>query len=68
MSLRDYGLPNPEVSGTPTWNATEEKCPNCGAKLCFVEVDVVKPMEGVCRYMGCPACPWASPSVTTRKR
>lgn len=65
-NMRDYGLVDPVVNGTPTWKASDEACPNCGARLCHVEVDVTEPLEGVCRYLGCPACPWASPSVTMR--
>lgn len=64
--MRDYGLPDPEVNGTPTWEAANINCPNCGARVCRVSVPVTKPMEGICRYLGCPACPWASPSITTR--
>jgi hypothetical protein len=68
MGLRDYGLPNPtKVIGRPSWKATDEECPNCGARLCFVSVDVEMPKlrggRGVSRYLGCPACPFASPAM-----
>jgi hypothetical protein len=71
MSLRDYGLPDPTPTGTPTWEPAEGpemKCPNCGAQLCVVTVTAKMPQlrggGGVCTYFGCPACPYASPSVT----
>lgn len=74
---RDYGLPDPEaVLGTPTWEPTGSDgsitaipiaCPNCGAKLCHVSVDVEMSMlkggKGRSNYLGCPACPYASPAV-----
>ena len=69
MSLRNYGLPDSEAIGIPTWSEAwpQTPCPNCGAKLCRVEVKVkqglVKGGEGMSRYMGCPACPWASPAM-----
>jgi len=67
MSLRDYGLPDSEPVGVPTWSETEHPCPNCGANVCEVEVKVkqelVKGGEGMSSYLGCPACPWASPAV-----
>ena len=71
MSLRDYGLPDPEPIGAPTWKRTPEDappCPNCGSHLCEVTVAAKLPQlrggKGICTYLGCPACPWASPSVT----
>jgi len=67
MSLRDYGLPDSEPVGVPTWSETEHPCPNCGANVCEVKVKVkqelVKGGEGMSSYLGCPACPWASPAV-----
>jgi hypothetical protein len=70
-NLRDYGLPNPaQVIGTPTWteaDATAPACPNCGGKLAAVTVKVEMPMlrggKGTGRYLGCPACPFASPMM-----
>jgi hypothetical protein len=66
-NLRDYGLPDSEVTGTPTWEATEHPCPNCGGLLCQVQVTVQMPMlrggHGLSTYLGCPACPYASPAV-----
>jgi hypothetical protein len=72
MSLRDYNLPDPEpVEGAvPAWKAAPAGtcCPNCGALLCEVTLEVTMPQlrggRGLCVYLGCPACPYASPSVT----
>ena len=62
-------MPDPTPTGTPTWERAEMKCPNCAAQLCVVKVAARMPQlrggEGVCTYFGCPACPYASPSVTT---
>ena len=68
MSLRDYGLPKVEAIGIPTWVPVEVPCPNCGAPLCQVQVRVrmanLRGGEGMSTYLGCPACPFASPTVT----
>jgi len=68
LSLRDYGLPNPTPVGTPTWKAVGVTCPHCQAALCEVTLKVTMPQlrggEGICVYLGCPACPYASPSMT----
>ena len=72
--LRDYGYGEPgEPLGTPTWKPAEDighhkaECPNCGARVCEVTVRMKSPMvrggEGWGVYLGCPACPWASPMV-----
>jgi hypothetical protein len=77
-NLRDHGLASSgEPSGTPTWVKAEPigghdpECPNCGAWLCDVQVPMKNPLlkggEGTARYLGCPACPWASPAMTTAK-
>jgi hypothetical protein len=70
--LREYGGADVEALGVPTWRGTDEElppCPNCGAKVVQVQVKVRTPLitggVGKCTYFGCPACPWASPSVTT---
>jgi hypothetical protein len=72
MSLRDYGLPDPTPIGTPTWeraSADTPPCPNCGGHLCVVKVEAevaqLRGGKGTCTYLGCPACPYASPSVTS---
>lgn len=65
--MRDYGLPDPTPVGTPTWKATDLPCPQCGALLCEVTLEVKMPQlrggRGICVYLGCPACPYASPSM-----
>jgi len=76
MSMRDYGLPDPTpVEGAvPQWKPADVPCPSCGGLLCEVTVEVTFPNElavmpqlrggrGICVYLGCPACPYASPSV-----
>lgn len=76
-SIRNYGLGETKVSGTPRVTQTLEKgtgvsCPNCGCETLFeivVDVESAAGMgPGVGKYIGCPACPWASPCVTTIKR
>tara|TARA_Y100000310_G_C20275761_1_gene620144 strand:- start:15 stop:263 length:249 start_codon:yes stop_codon:yes gene_type:complete len=70
--LRDYGLGDSnEEMGVPEWKRVEDpeaKCPNCGGQLCEVTVRAKNKMlrggEGTCHYLGCPACPYASPAVT----
>ncbi len=71
MKLRDYGLGSTgEPVGTPTWERAGDDappCPNCGAELCDVKVAVKHPLlkgaAGVTHYLGCPACPFASPAI-----
>ena len=74
-NIRDYDLPNPtKVIGVPkaTPMPVEERgdgCPHCGClELQFVTVTVEMPMlrggRGIGTYVGCPACPYASPMVT----
>ena len=69
--MREYGLPNPTaVHGSPTWTIAQNAppCPNCGAQLAEVTVTVSMPMlrggKGRGVYLGCPACPFASPMAT----
>lgn len=71
-NLREHGLgPSGEPSGKPTWEKADEAppCPNCGADLCSVSVPVKHPLlkgsTGVSKYLGCPACPFASPAIIT---
>jgi hypothetical protein len=75
MSLRDYGMGSAGTpAGKPTWekaepiDGIEPNCPNCGAHLCQVSVPVTHPQlkggKGICSYLGCPACPYASPAMT----
>lgn len=73
-TLRDYGYGIGGVpDGIPRWKLADAKlppCPNCGAKVCEIEVKMkdvplLKGGVGMTRYFGCPACPWASPAITT---
>ena len=79
-TIRDHGYgDSPEVTGVPKASPPsdtvtglhdkDEGCPNCGCKeLMQVEVDVKSPIlkggEGTGVYVGCPACPWASPMMS----
>lgn len=72
---RDYGLDDqgvplgaPVASPLPADADCPHECPHCGcAQLQEVQVRMKHPLirggEGICRYVGCPACPWASPAV-----
>ena len=74
--MRDYGLPNSEVIGRPVAKLREPNgvfdaivaCPNCGCEE-LMEVTVsakqslLKGGEGKGTYLGCPACPFASPML-----
>ncbi len=73
MSIRDYGLPDSEVTGTPKAKMSDKDlppCPNCGCNgIMEVEVSVNQPLVGgsaTSKYLGCPACPWASPAIVVR--
>jgi len=69
-NLRDYGLGETTPIGVPTWKAAdpEQVCPNCKGVLCEVKVlaehRMLKGGKGMCTYLGCPACPYASPAMT----
>lgn len=61
--------------GVPAWEpapAEVPPCPNCGAKVCLIRCPVTHPLirtgKGTSTYMGCPACPWASPAIVTSGR
>jgi hypothetical protein len=67
---REYGLPNSSNPGKPTWEPAPESapnCPHCGGNLCLVKVEVeqelLKGGKGMSTYLGCPACPFASPAM-----
>lgn len=69
-----FPTPRPEVVGKPTWSPCKkgEECPHCGAGLCEVTVEVKPPPmlrtasgRAKCVYLGCPACTYASPSMTS---
>lgn len=75
-SLRDYGYANSTPVGKPTarfladgeLTRSPPACPNCGCEqICEIKVKVRQKLlaggVGVGRYLGCPACPWASPMV-----
>ena len=75
-SLRDYGLPNHanENVSTPRARPLDDHsavCPHCGCRqiqevtVYVVNVENLKGNRGIGRYLGCPACPWASPMVIT---
>lgn len=75
-SRRHYfdNAPTPEPIGKPTWarDPSLPPCPHCGAECVVVTVAVRPPPmlrapsgHAVTRYVGCPACPFASPAVTT---
>jgi len=70
--LREYGLgESGKPLEKPTWSIAvgSPSCPNCGAQLCMVKVRVEQPLlkggEGIANYLGCPACPYASPAMVT---
>lgn len=70
-NLRDYGLGESTgmVRGVPrVGDRVTQECPNCHCRTLFwIEVDVVNPLliggKGLGNYMGCAACPWASPML-----
>jgi hypothetical protein len=46
------------------------ECPNCRCEqLMQISLQMMNSQlrggVGLCRYVGCPACPWASPAVIT---
>ena len=70
--MRNYGLPNAEPQGIPVATPLEKPttCPNCGCAQVMdimlpVKQDLIRGKKGLGRYMGCPACPWASPMIVT---
>lgn len=70
-SLREYGRPSSTgVEKPPTWKRTDPEvaCPNCGGVLAEitarVKVAQLKGGVGTAFYLGCPACPFASPAMT----
>lgn len=81
--MRDYGLGDAgRIAGRPRAVKLDDKtmeqviedggCPNCG---CYdimeitVEVhnEMLKGGSGIGKYLGCPACPWATPMVVVAK-
>lgn len=71
--LRNYGLPNSEVLSTPVatpLGASSEfsACPNCGCEQMMkitvtVSQELLSTETGTGTYLGCPACPFASPMM-----
>ena len=78
-NLRDYGYgDSPEVAGQPkVLGFISEPCPNCACIPTFqIEVVMAEPpsqlrvppgSHAVGTYVGCAACPWASPMMTTAR-
>ena len=75
---RNHGFgDSPEVTGAPrVREPVSGTCPHCRcASLFSIEVEVANPSpllrrpaephRVVGRYVGCPACPWASPMMTS---
>ena len=69
---RDYGLGNPTVDGSPRlgpyMDDAEALCPYCkGHTLFELSIDVIDKRlrggKGIGKYLGCAACPYASPMV-----
>jgi hypothetical protein len=74
--LRDHGFP--DVPGEAPLGIPEAKlmvnaghngCPNCGCKqLMEITIAMKNPLlkagKGIGVYIGCPACPYASPMMT----
>tara|TARA_B100000131_G_scaffold221323_1_gene212852 strand:- start:38931 stop:39173 length:243 start_codon:yes stop_codon:yes gene_type:complete len=70
---RNYGLPQGEPVGVPVAKMLEGKaadmpCPNCGCnELMEITVEMNQPLlkggKGKGTYIGCPACPFASPCM-----
>lgn len=77
MNLRDHGYgDSPKTQGTPrVLGDGPAPCPNCGCATYMIEVPVTAPRmlrvpdgsRAVGVYTGCPACPWASPMITTAR-
>lgn len=73
---RNHGYgDSPKVTGVPVVvsDGPPQGCPNCGCKKVLqISVTVEAPAllrvpeghEACSIYIGCPACPWASPAIT----
>lgn len=75
-NLRDYGFGDstPYLDGPPrVMGEAPLACPNCGCNPVYkIEVDMkdypqLKPGKQIGNYLGCAACPWASPMVARVK-
>jgi len=71
---RDYGLPNGRPTSIPVAKPCTVKpvlvngCPNCGCKQIMevsleLDQESLKGGKGRGTYLGCPACPYASPMM-----
>ena len=73
-NVRDHGYgASPKVKGAPRITETiSEKCPECGCNPVYaIEVEIAEPPRQLRRpatphrvvgkYIGCAACPYASP-------
>jgi hypothetical protein len=73
---REYGLSDHEAVGVPTAKpvpSVDAKCPNCGCEAVHVitvdvKMNLLTSHVGQGTYLGCPACPWASPMVAVARR
>ena len=70
--LRDHGYGDVATpDGVPVAVVTNQDmpCPNCECQLLQVTLKVKNPKlkggKGTGMYLGCPACPYASPMLTT---
>lgn len=72
MGIRNYGLGDPTqyITSTPTVVCAADcgPCIHCGCdKMYLIELDVKHPALrgeiGKAHYIGCPACPYASPMM-----
>lgn len=73
-NVRDHGLGNePKPLGAPRVLGPKIEagfsCLNCGCETLFliqveVALDLLIGERGTSTYVGCPACPWASPTLT----
>ena len=74
--LRDHGYGDVDYAGTPEVIMEVKDspgCPNCGCQQIYmIRVPVMdnrlKGATGDGTYMGCPACPWASPMVAIARK
>jgi len=72
-NIRDYGLGNVETTGPPeVLSKMEGVCSHCGGEtLYLISVEVSNAMlkggGGTGRYVGCAACPYASPMMASAK-
>ena len=70
-ALRENGLPDSEIRGdsipvAKSVPGMKTPCPNCGCESVMqITVQINQPLlrggTGTGVYLGCPACPWASP-------